>query len=182
MKPTVPFWRSEPLSEKEERLLDAVLSAHDRSASRNNVSSVNVLNTTHGTGDYCKSIATGLLSIGGLHGPLEQTINYILNPDLGCLVKGKVPGWGNSFVKNGPDPIWSEVDSILFQDWPDLFYKLAHITKQLKIAGKNVFPNPSAYTAVTAIALGIPANCAVWVFISGRLDAWSKIFITHETS
>jgi len=67
------FWRQEPLSENEYRLLEALYSAHHKSAGRDNPSSVTVANAAAGSGELSKSIAAGLLTIGGKHGPIVQT-------------------------------------------------------------------------------------------------------------
>lgn len=183
MSKVKPFWRDELLSDQELELLHAVLRAHDLSAKRNNISSHVLANVAMGSGNYCNALAVAVLSIGGNHAPLGDTIKFLQSLDLwptlmeppwGC---GLIPGWGNSFVKGEKDPIWLEVDSLLLADWPDLHQRLETVTERLK--PKNIFPNPSAYTAATAIALGIPPAAAPWLFIAGRMDAWSELFLKH---
>lgn len=169
-----------PLTDFGRELLDATTRAHSNSCERNNVSSQTVINTTIGSGDYLKAIAGAVLTLGGVHGPIEKTFNLLRNDNptpsvLLCIEKGwRVPGWGNSFEKGHPDPHWAEVERILFTngEWANKFNS---ITETLHNAGKNIYPNPSAYTAACAIVIGLPANIAAYILISGRLAGWTVI-------
>lgn len=177
-----PFWRDEPLTDSEQALLDNTFSAHAQSAFRTNVSSETALITAAGSGSYTQAIAGAILSTGGHHAPLIET--YRLLEDRSTMIKrcwemlrrgDKVPGWGNSFVKGAKDPLWIVVDELLKIGWPDCTQNLDEVTRFLHENRKNVFPNPSAYTATVAIALKMPAELCPWLFIRGRLDWWSKI-------
>lgn len=158
----------------------AVFAAHNASCDRPNVSSTAVVNAAVGSGDYTKAMATAILSIGGLHAPLAETINLLKmdDPAAGvrkCLENGwRVPGWGNSFEKGHPDPLWADFEKLLFADagWN---IKFNAITKTLHDAGKDIYPNPSAYTAACAISIGLPDNLAPYLFIAGRLSAWTAM-------
>lgn len=173
------WFRAEPLKEKEQALLAAVLAAHDASARRANLSADAVLRSAIGAGDYFKAIAAGLLTMGGAHGPVEQTIDFLSSENpakhADALVASgfKVPGWGNSFYKGKPDELWEEVDFVLREHFTEWAEKLDSVTESLK---KKVYPNPSAYTAVTALILGAPKESAAYLLIAGRLAAWSEAF------
>lgn len=176
------WWREELLNEKEATLLALVLRAHDASARRANISADVVVRTAIGSGNYFQSISAGILTLGGTHGPVEQTMMFLGggNPAAkvsGILARGgKVPGFGNGFYKDEPDALWNEVDEFLkhnFHLWHD---RLVSVTKALHDAGKKIFPNPSAYTAVAAIILGIPQESAAYLLIAGRLAAWTESF------
>jgi citrate synthase len=178
-------WRKEPLSEPEKTLLGAVLLAHHKSSFRNNASSVAVVNAAAASRDLAKSIVAGLMTLGGRHAPIEQTYNLLAVRDPAAIVTdivssgGKVPGWGGTFQKDQPDPIWAEVSKLLEELYPSLAARLDAITEALHAEGKKIYPNPSAYTAAAAIALGLQPELAVYLFIGGRLDAWTRLAFTR---
>lgn len=174
-------WRKEPLSEQEKKLFDAVTAAHHNSSFRDNASSIAVLNAAAAARDLAKAIAAGLMTLGGRHAPIEQTINLLgvehpatIVSDLVRLGK-KVPGWGGTFQKDQCDPIWAEAADLIEEHYPELAAKLDVITEALHAEGKKIYPNPSAYTAAAAIALGVPAKLGVYLLINGRLDAWTQL-------
>lgn len=173
-----PFWRETQLTEPEAALLNATLRAHSRCVDRNNISSHVLENVAMGSGNYCNALASAILSIGHSHAPLEQTMELLSNQCPATVeLKMPVPGYGNSFVKGEADPIWGEVDHLLRVHFMEIHNRIWIICERLK--SKGIFPNPSAYTAATAIALGIPPCVAAWIFISGRLGEWSKLFLRH---
>jgi citrate synthase len=88
---------------------------------------------------------------------------------------GKILGWGGTFQKDAPDPIWAPVDQLLTRHWPVIGDKLDSVTDELHRHGKILWPNPSAYTAATCITIGLPAPLAPYLFIAGRLSAWTQI-------
>ena len=172
------FWRDTPLSESETKLLNLTLEAHSQSAMRDNISSVVLTHAARGSGDLTKSLIAALSTLGGLHAPLEPTYEFIyeLGDDEPVKASGFVPGWGNSFVKGEPDPLWKAVDAQLGEVAPDISKTLAHVTMSLREKGRNVYPNPSAYTAAVGQALGISPRLLPWLFIQGRLSAWTALF------
>jgi len=175
------WWKTECLNADETRLLEALTSAHHRSAFRANVSSVVVAQAFEASGDLSKAIAAGILTLGRKHAPLEQTYQFLALEEpwrevAGILKRGaKVPGWGGTFQKNRSDPIWQEVDNLLAEIWPATYIKLSSVTSTLIEHGKNLYPNPSAYTAATALVFGLSKELISYLFILGRLSAWSMI-------
>jgi citrate synthase len=170
--------------EKQQALLTAVLEAHAASATRNSISTNVCLNVGFGSGDYCKAMAAAILSIGDAHAPLDKVMEYLskarsLRPT-GLQTDSIIPGWGNSFVK-GHDPVWNEVRGLLSSGWPDLWQLIESTTEALHARGKPVFPNPACYTAACAIILNIPKEVAAWIFIEGRLRAWTDAFLYQQT-
>lgn len=179
-----PWWRAEPLTPPEMRLLQAVAEAHAASARRDNASTHAAICAAAGSGDYGKALAAVLMTLGGAHAPIEATCQLLNRPDPAVRASAllqvglKVPGWGNSFHRGEPDPLWQPVDEALRADFPEMHRRLLSVTATLHRAGKSVFPNPSAYTAATALSIGLPAPCATYLFIAARLDQWSGII--HE--
>lgn len=172
------FWREAELTDPEERLFLAVMHAHQYSAQRGNASGIVAALTATGSGSYAQALSAAILTTGALHAPLEQTIKYLQRDGVGrALGDEKIPGWGNSFHRAQPDPLWTEVDAILHADFPQLAARIDEVTASLHERGKKIFPNPSAYTAATALALGMPAKVAPYLFVCGRLEAWSHIIM-----
>ena len=163
----------------------ALSKAHDISARRQNMSTVAMVNAAIGSGSYANGIAAACLSVGGVHAPLAESMALLSLDDPVAKVKqllaagSRVPGWGNSFIKGKPDPDWLEVDRMLAADWPDLYSKIADVTKFLHKNGKQVFPNPSTYTAAVALLVGMQPKLAAYLFIAGRLRAWTEIIGGH---
>lgn len=182
------FWRETPLSEWEESLVRAVLDAHYKSCFRPNPSSIAIQCGARGNGDLCHSLAAALSTLGKHHGPVSETCAILRNPKPATeLVKEiielgqKVPGWGSSFTNNGEsDPLWDGVIAILKDKFTREFARLNEITDALHTFGKLIVPNPSAYTAITAIIIGMPDRIAPLLLVAGRIEAWAEIF-TIET-
>lgn len=175
------WWKRECLNAEETRLLEALTSAHHRSAFRSNVSTVVVAQTFEASGDLSKAIAAGILTMGRKHAPLKQTYQFLSLEEPwreveGILKRGaKVPGWGGTFQKDKPDPLWQTVDDLLADIWPATYIKISGVTTTLMEHGKLLYPNPSAYTAATALILELPKELVSYLFIGGRLAAWSMI-------
>jgi len=182
-KPSI-WWTGRPLSHDDHRLLSAVLGAHARSVERENASSCAFLHAGFGSGKFHCGVAAAILATGGVHAPLQHTCAVLemeIEPMEAYIVDtvangGRVPGWGNSFHKNMPDPVWEEVEQLLRNQGRPVFGKIEAGTNCLRRLGKKVFPNPSAYTAAAALALGIPAHMASYLFIAGRLDGWAHLW------
>lgn len=179
--PTKVWWRKDPLTKEDELLLAKLFQAHIDSAFRDNASSVAVANAAFSSGDLAKAIAAGLLTLGGRHAPLEETYHFLSLDHPYKFVnhflkdEAKIPGWGGTFQKDKPDPIWQPVDQLLQEYQPELYQKIEEVTNALHKHDKIIFPNPSAYTAATAITVRLDVKLAAYLFIAGRLDAWVKI-------
>lgn len=171
------FWREKPLSAVEQRLLYQAFDAHNVCAYRNNISSCVLMECARGSHDLNKAICAALSSVGGIHAPLVDTYFVLMNPDSvdGILKNGlKVPGWGSSFPD---DKSWNEVESTLKEHFPEVYSKIEIVTSKLKAEGKDLKPNPSAFTAAVGIVLEMPCILLPWLFIQGRLNAWCDLFI-----
>lgn len=182
-----PFWRTEPLNAAELELCGALGDAHNKSTFRPCPSSVAVQCAAQGCGDIYRSLAAALVTFGGRHGPVEQTYAMLQRDETPEAIVGsylarkqKVPGWGSSFTEEGQgDPIWKPVDAVLLKHFEEHRYKLTKITQALIEAGVKILPNPSAYTAITAIILEMPKRLSPYLLVMGRLSAWAEIFLNE---
>ncbi len=133
-----------------------------------------------GSGSLPAAIAAALNTLGGVHAPIQGTYEFIGGEDpshrIGELIEDgyKIPGWGNSFHKGEPDPVWENVGMLLGVTY--MGGVIGKITEVLHRNGKHIYPNPSAYTAAAAIELGMPASLAPWLVIAGRMEAWATLF------
>lgn len=177
----IPFWREKPLCIIQEGLLRAVLMAHRHSTERDNVSTVTVINAFCGSRSFPQAVAAALCTLGEQHGPVEAVYSLLFESD--CVRdavehklfrREKVPGFGNSFFKGVPDPLWVGVDDFLNEYFPEVAGALEEAKQAMWDNGKNVFPNPASFTACAAKALEMPRHVAPWLFIAGRLDGWAK--------
>lgn len=181
------FWRNRPLDDDERYLLQHLAEAHCASTFRGNVSQAVFLNAASGSNSILSGVAAALCSTGGLHAPITETYAFLTVPDpvvetsLAVADKRKIPGWGNSFAKDGYDPLWETVHcwfASFRHRWME--ERVLKVTEQLHAAGKKIYPNPSCYTAAAAIALEMPAHLAPILFLPGRLDGWAKIYHDNQ--
>ena len=159
-----------------------VSQAHAASALRGNLSHQALALAAQGSGDYTKAIAAALMTIGGLHAPLLQTYDFLTGDpahevEARLAAKQRIPGWGNAFVKGTPDPIWHDMDQLIRAEDPQWGLTLDAVTEQLHAAGRRLYPNPSCYTVIAGILLGVPKPALPYLFLNGRLTAWTNEFI-----
>lgn len=180
----MPFWRDAPLSDAERDLIDLLFEAHEKAARRANLSATAIKQGAQAGVPFTQAIIAGLATLGGSHGPVERTYDFYNEPDIAmavyrCFAAGqKVPGFGSSFRKDD-DPQWAHVKAWFEKHRPDLAGLIRCARCALKVHGKDLAPNPASYTALTAIALGIPRDIASWLFVSARLSAWAETYLVH---
>ena len=166
-------------------LVDELMLVHDRLARRENLSSVVISQYATAEKDYISSIAAGMLAIGGVHGPVSQVVRFLSGSSYAeearLRIKGKrlVPGWGSGFVKGRPDPELSRIDRVLCVRNRDIWARIREITDILHESGKKVFPNAACYTGSVCLALGFPAEAALYWLIRGRIGAWTEIYLEN---
>jgi len=188
-EPVPPFWRKQPLSPAEVRLIGAVCSAHARCVGQPSCSTATVVNTYHGSGDYHKAIAAGILTMGdeGWHAPVGRVMRFLRRVDYEeearkILAAGKrAPGWGHDFVQGQRDPNWADVDKVLAAGHKKWWDRLNIVETLLHEAGKKVYVNPAGYTAAAALALDFPSRAAAYFVIAGRLAAWTHLVVQQPT-
>ena len=176
------FWRTEPLADSEHALIGLLFAAHDKAARRGNLSAQAIKQAAQAQVPFTQALIAGLSTLGGTHGPVERTYDFYNEPDIAmavrlCIASGvKVPGFGSSFRKDD-DPQWHDVRDWFKVNRPDLFGKIECARCALKVCGKELAPNPATYTALSAIALGIPRDIASWLFVAARLSAWAETYV-----
>jgi citrate synthase len=183
MNTTRHFWRTQPLNPAETILLDMVREAHIASCARPNASREAFVTAASLSGSYVNGIIGALATLGGYHAPIVQTVWLLEQPEPAAvarqiLAEGKrVPGWGNAFERGHKDPLWLTVDKWLELNFPAMAATLAAVTVALHAAGKDLYPNPSAYTAAAACLVGLPGPAAAYLFVSARLDGWTQLHL-----
>lgn len=160
-------------------LIDKVLTAHRTSALENeNVSSIALSLASSVNADFHHSVSSALLTLGKTHGPITMTREYIYGlglEEIATAVRNGeiIPGWGNAFFKNDIDPAWVKVSEHIRLHNIDHWNKLNQITEVIEnCKGKRLYPNASAFTAVTSHIVGLPLGLEMILTILGRLPAW----------
>lgn len=152
-------------------------------ALRENASAASVATLADVGKDYFTSIAGGLLSLGEIHAPLSQTFKLlqrcsednIENEIKTHLLNGyKVPGWGSSFIKGKPDPVFFAVDCML--EGTETKETEKRITSFLHEEGLKLYPNASYYTIACCIESKLPVEDAAFHLVSARLAAWTHLW------
>jgi citrate synthase len=178
----IVFWRDLPLTKNEEALVFEVEQAHRMSAFRENASTCALKNSAGGSGSFEMAVASAVLTFGGKHAPIEAIYGRLSQP-MDLLLESVeksldnheiVQGWGNSFFKECPDPLWESVSRAL-QVFPESAEKIKAVTELLHQRGKKLHPNPGAFTAITALILGIPPKVASVILIGARLPVWAAL-------
>lgn len=167
------WWRSSPLTQRERNIIGECVSAHANAARRENISSVVLCQALQGSGRIENAVAAALLSTGNMHAPFDATFDMLSLADpveyidrtLSQPGRYRVPGWGSSFAKGGPDPLLAALAAFHER-------RLDPLTAAIQARGRPVWPNLSAYTAATALELGMPAEGMLWMFVTGRMPVW----------
>lgn len=181
----IKWWlNNEPATEQEAKLVAALYNAHAQCVFRPNCSTEACRQAAGGSRALHQAIIAALACLGEMHGPIEGAYDVISTWFGGSILPaatlvGKIPGWGNSFVKGRIDDAFLPVDQILEGSFPRAHQRLREITDALHARGKPVFPNPAAYTATVALLLNMPRHLAPMLFIQARVEAWSSVF--HHT-
>jgi len=178
------FWANgEVLSNEERRLVNALYIAHAACVHRSNCSTMALIQAAGGSGSLTQAYIAALATLGTMHGPVEEAWEFLragIAMPIEFRLGGtqKIPGWGNSFVKGRIDDAFLPVDQCLEQHFPRNHSRLREITDALHARGKNIYPNPAAYTALTALVLGMPRHLAPMLFVQARIEAWAQVFHT----
>jgi len=164
-------------------LLQALYKAHAEVALRGNPSHQALILAARGSANYFNSLTAAFMTYGGLHGPLAATYNLLVNPDpcaeiaLRVEVGLKIPGYGNSFYRDGIEPAFLPVEEELRKASPVLAGKIDLMTEFIHGLGKKIYPNPSTLTCATAIVEGVPREAVGFLVVQARLWEWTREFV-----
>jgi len=169
-------------------LHEELLRVHAVLATRENLSSEMISCAAKVEKDFGSACIMAIASLGGLHAPVEQAMNLLLNPNAIRIAEvllqdgSKVPGWGSSFIKGEKDPVFDTLDYMLYNPgihtkYSTLWHLITDITDHLR--SKDIYPNAACYTAACCILNEIPPCVAVKTLIQGRIDSWSDIYINN---
>lgn len=176
------FWK-DVSTDKEIEVLDNLYLAHAKSANRQNASTQAIVACGQLKVPFSNAVSAALQTIGGTHGPLHKTLSSVFEyPELmdkelpGIIrVGGKIPGWGNSFVRGSTDPVWYKTGMAVAEHYPRIHERISAVTKMIHASGKIIYPNAACYTAAVAKAIGAEKHLD-YLFIAPRLAVWAMLW------
>ncbi|MEO8482176.1 MAG: hypothetical protein ABI634_08205 [Acidobacteriota bacterium] len=162
-------------------LLEALIRAHYAAARDNaNLSKQVVGEAAVGSGDFAKAAVAGLLSFGGLHGPVLQARSLLRNatPEkISAILSDRslrIPGWGNSFFKNRVDPAWDDV-VVLLRERP-IWQTIEMIDAVVKSYGKTIHPNAALFSAACMEEMVWLDGTEMLIVLVARAPVWALEF------
>lgn len=183
-------------SEQTLELRHLIVQAHYDAAMNNpgNISAVVAVSAYQGSGNPYQAIAAGILSMGGMHAPIdsarslvrrirqdykqaERSILYLLDNKI------KIPGFGNSFYKDKIDPsfhaAYNQYMAIAGEGNPiDIISQIVNGYFRSKAQDTFLYPNAAIITAAIAELLELPPGQEIVLALEGRIRAWVILFDT----
>lgn len=172
------------------RLRACLKEGHSKATNRPNASTQFLLGAYQmNNNNVIQSCISALGTMGGLHAPVQSCCHLLYAKEFAesckrmIAAKMRVPGYGNSFIKGGPDPVWEDTDEELRTIAPDMHRKI-HDGKDILInSGKSVHPNAAIYTAAYAVLASIPPTVAPILVLEFRSSAWRQLLTnTYHTT
>ena len=167
-------------------ILSSLWDAHRNSAIENESGSKVVARIIgEGSGSFGHSACGAILSVGSKHGPILEARRVLvgLSPDEAFSIATKggiIPGFGNSFFRDGIDPAWQGTFNLLALKCRNEIAILMAINEAIGRAGHKIFPNAAGISAVACEALGLPYGIEDAIFIMPRMNVWLSDFILHN--
>lgn len=160
-------------------LLHEVWEAQKRSCLENsgNASNMAVRNSAAASMSLVNSIASAMLSTGGLHAPVIQARRVIFNTHPSFDPTHIVPGFGNSFYKDKVDPAWDNVLEIIECSFEREASKIQSWSEILKENGKVLYPNAACLTAAAAEIVEWPHGLEPLLVVEPRIAMWAHIYL-----
>lgn len=171
------------LDDLRQQLMDLVVEAHQTAAKNNpNASSGACQNAFFGSGKIENGLASALLTLGTRHGPVQDARAVFENASTEYVKNGVksgaiIPGFGNSFFKDGIDPAWEKVSEFIKNNFRRDHAKIVELNNAIRECGKNVFPNAALYTAVACSICNVRNGCEIAIFAMARIPVWTSICI-----
>ena len=166
-------------------LLDLVLEAHRILGMNDNCLSTGAfINCYKATGSMPSAIASAVLTLNGLHAPIQQARDVyeyydeeMINRDI--LEGRKIAGFGNAFHKDSIDPVWLSVQQYMISEFFQEYRRLMdlqdwvnYIRRKYKPDAKDIFINPAMWTAVVCGMYNFDRGSELSLFIMARLPTW----------
>lgn len=171
---------------KAERLLRAIVDGHVKADVANNNASRAITEIALRTsGSFINGVCSGMLSLGGAHGPLREARWAFRNETRESVCEKakagiKIPGFGNDFFKDKIDPSWDEVLQVFYDDFPEVYKKLMELQAGLWDADKKVYINAAGFTAAACEILELPSGSEeALLFFPRAVVRWFN-FLTKE--
>jgi citrate synthase len=162
-------------SEMHNTLLECCIDCHQQAAFNLNASSAAFQNALIASGRVENGIASAILTLGINHGPITEARDVYRNwgkADFEVIKKGvKVPGFGNSFFREGIDPAFEPLDSLMRNEFGCLSSRIDELTSWMRDY-KPLYPNAALYTAAVCEAVQVKYGCESMVFIMARIPSW----------
>lgn len=169
------------LTEEQELLLDALCDAHWQAAMTNANLSSEVIKATSSVGQsFSEAICAGMLTLGNVHGPIVQARRLFFRESdeeiLDRIARGEmIPGFGNSFYKDGPDPALNVIIPFVQKHYPEQYARVVRIADMIESEkGKKLFLNPAAFSAITAEVLDLAEGTELMLVFLMRMPVWAK--------
>lgn len=171
-------------------MLELLCDAHE-AAAKANKSASNQIAGFMGSADVdLKSAFIGALAIiGGKHAPIQRIREFLHSTKasvtstelddkiISALADRALPGWGNSFYKDGPDPAIAEIAKCVERNRVEWHNEIEYITTIAHEKGKVIYPNIGCYTAVVAEIIGFPSGAELALVVLPRLATWTKLYL-----
>lgn len=154
--------------------------AHAASTMRDNPSSIAVMLASQSDGHPVNCFIAALATLGDRAGHAALIPIYELLSEDFPVLPHIVPGFGNGFVQGRQDPIWEELELYMVAGDSIYYRRAKQIEKSLHAAGKSIYLNPAAFTAIVAHNLNYSPYETVALFIECRVMAWAKIATTKQ--
>ena len=165
-------------------IYNELVSVHELIAQRPNFSSMMIANMAMVEKDFLSSVASSILTLGGVHAPIIQTMdlyddpNPVFRAETLLLNNRRIPGSGSSFVQGEPDPVFHKLDEMISDsELPRWSIVIKDITSLLE--PKALYPNAATYTAVVCLMNNIPKDIAIGTVLSSRLGQWEQIYLEN---
>ena len=183
-------------SDMKAELLGLLEEAHYNAAIRNkgNISATAAMVVYQGSLDPIKAVAAGLLSIGGTHAPVVAARELISNWRrdevttrrivTNMIAAGqKIPGFGNSYYKEGVDPSFQEAYD-KYREYAGEDNPIRNIERFLNnhLQAQNgfqghLYPNAAIITSGICDFLKMQPLYEIYSFIAGRSQAWLQLIL-----
>ena len=151
----------------------------------NNISKNAAILASVGNGRFTSACISAISTLGGIHAPVLEDKVGIYRDRSGirkALKRGElIPGFGNSFYKEGIDPAFNKFYGYAEANFPDITAGIMGAREIILFeTGLDIHPNAAAFTALTAEAIGLPYGLEPLLLIIPRSIVWAEVFVANR--